>query len=163
MRRGGAAVRRTVSVLVLRVLPRPKTNMRGEEMKKAVLKLRKNSAAYAPPARPTAPSSASAPASVRPTYASSKASNVSAPARPMPAPISPNASAPVRPMPAPISPNASMPAKPMGGVSAGAPVAVEDKTEAIVKRMKLLERLKSEGLIGDEEYRAKREEILKNI
>ena len=121
------------------------------------------SAAYAPPARPTAPSSASAPASVRPTYASSKASNVSAPARPMPAPISPNASAPVRPMPAPISPNASMPAKPMGGVSAGAPVAVEDKTEAIVKRMKLLERLKSEGLIGDEEYRAKREEILKNI
>lgn len=106
------------------------------------------SAAYAPPARPTAPSSAPAPASVRPTYASPKASNVSAPARPMPAPI---------------SPNASMPAKPMGGVSAGTPAAVEDKTEAIVKRMKLLERLKSEGLIDDEEYRAKREEILKNI
>lgn len=56
-----------------------------------------------------------------------------------------------------------MPAKPMGTVSAGAPAAAEDKTEAIVKRMKLLERLKSEGLIGDEEYRAKREEILKNI
>lgn len=51
----------------------------------------------------------------------------------------------------------------MGVVSAGTPAAVEDKTEAIVKRMKLLERLKSEGLIGDEEYRAKREEILKNI
>ena len=106
------------------------------------------SAAYAPPARPTVPSSAPAPASVRPTYASPKASNVSAPARPIPAPM---------------NPNASMPAKPMGVVSAGAPAAVEDKTEAIVKRMKLLERLKSEGLIDDEEYRAKREEILKNI
>ena len=117
-------------------------------MKKAVLKLRKNSAAYAPAARPTVPSSAPAPASVRPTYASPEASNASAPARPMPAPM---------------NPNASMPAKPMGGVSAGAPAAVEDKTEAIVKRMKLLERLKSEGLIDDEEYRAKREEILKNI
>lgn len=46
MRRGGAAVRRTVSVLVLRILPRPKTDMRGEEMKKAVLKLRKNSGAH---------------------------------------------------------------------------------------------------------------------